>query len=221
MPLKPDDDGLVKVDRIDRDHAIIDGKRYEIDSSVPWQVKDELTKIEGVEIRVRLTTFDEVTKYTEPLRKAYWFGPSFDFAKLDDSQHSFRTVHGDTENCTENILYGVSRKAFFDWQYPQKEPIAVFQIELFQIGKGCHYESMYLHSIRDRKKKVFTHLDGAKKQYSNNQSYESSFQNGLIKSNSYQKSFRIDGSIPNDSWKRLIGAFFNENPLIAEYFGKI
>jgi hypothetical protein len=216
LKLDFDADGLVLVDDIDRDLARIGAKYYEIDRSVSWRLKEALAGLNGVKVRL---VSDNPVPYPEfePLREAHWQGPHFDFSTIDTKKHGSKTVHGDTD-FVRSIQYGAHRKAFFEWQYPQRETIAILQIELFVFEMKTRYKSLYLHSIRDREKKKFTHLDGAIKMYSNEASYMDSFGIGLIKSETYQKSFRIDGTIADEDWRDIIGAFFDSNPLINEYF---
>ncbi|WP_141733467.1 hypothetical protein [Oligoflexus tunisiensis] len=216
MKLDRDADGLVLVDDIDRDLARIEGKYYEIDETVSWKLKLALAGLNGV--RVRLASDRDVPyPEEEPLRRAHWYGPKFDISTIDEKKHNSKTLHGDTDEI-RNIQYGVNCKAFFDWQYPQREKIAILQIELFIFEMSAHYRSLYLHSIRNREQRKFTHLDGAVKTYSDEVSYLKSFEGGLIKSQNYQKSFRMDGVISDEHWRNIIGAFFDSNPLINDYF---
>jgi len=77
----------------------------------------------------------------------------------------------------------------------------------------------YIHSLRDIEKHEFTHLDGSIMIYHRNQ-YEERHAKTVVDRLQLMrkvKVFRLDGKISDNEWSRLIGFFFQQNTMVAEY----
>lgn len=172
---------------------------------------------EGCTIRLRI---DEdcimLNKHVIPLQeRERWFGKDFteDIERIAAgvAQYSHQFC-GDT-NITE-----------YNWENKKN---GVIQLEVEEVHEGEKYEiedgifgCKYLHSTYDKNAKRFDHFDGAVRKYSKEQLDErhhitiDKFCTDLP----YTKLFRIDGNIPLDRWKQLIGFYLIYNTTVAEYF---
>lgn len=151
-----------------------------------------------------------------PLERERWFGKKF-------------------TNDIENIPIGVARYAHqfcgytditeYNWENKKR---GVVQLEIEEVHEGERYAiengsfgCKYLHSTYDKVARRFDHFDGAIRTYSKSQLTE---RRGVTLDKSsfnlpYTKLFRIDGNIPIERWKQLIGFYLSHNTTVEEYFG--
>lgn len=124
-------------------------------------------------------------------------------------------------NVSEKSYYEVDGTEFF-WKKDENEKI--FEVEELKIHPSPTdelYHCRYIHSIYDSSKKEFIHFDGAMRSYDENSMTERSGKTFIQfgKKAIYKKLFRVDGKLPLDKWKLLITHYYQNNPLIYEYFG--
>jgi hypothetical protein len=178
------------------------------------------------QLRLRLNLGDIIEADNPPSshgEKAHWMGPPFSWDDIDTYKYGLDTRHA-------NFLNGFHRldcfaQAKFSWRFPRDETVGILQIEEFNntVTEPFEYNSdkymtRYLHSIRDRSRRTFTHIDGASKTY-DQQSYKKAYNENGIKGEEYIKLFRIDGDMSNINWYGYVFNFFNRDHLIEEYFG--
>jgi hypothetical protein len=158
--------------------------------------------------------------FRQILEKDHSFGPPLAIPSLDDPHAVGLTVHTFPPHLIP--LHGYER-AEFHWSYA--DGYKAFQVE--EVYALDHLPDLseeyiltrYIHSLRDINKKEFHHLDGAIMVYSRNR-YEERYKKSVVDRVQLVdkiKVFRIDGKINNDEWSKLIGLFFQQNHLIAEY----
>lgn len=78
----------------------------------------------------------------------------------------------------------------------------------------------YLHAIRDTKRGVFVHCDGAVRGYTEEEyalRAQRAYVTGRQSASRYRKLFRIDGAITASEWGDLTAKWFRHNRLILEY----
>lgn len=126
-------------------------------------------------------------------------------------------------NCNESEknYYEVDSTEFF-WKKDENEKIfEMEELKLHPAPMDELYHCRYIHSIYDSSKKEFVHFDGAMRSYDENSMTERSGKTFLQfgKKAIYKKLFRVDGKLPLDKWKLLITHYYQNNPLIYEYFG--
>ncbi len=125
-------------------------------------------------------------------------------------------------------MHGIERTEFY-WSY--SDELKTFEVE--EVYSLDHLPdtseelilARYVHSIRDIQAHAFIHLDGAVKIYHRNQ-YAQRTNTRMpheLKAWKKIKVFRVDANaeigqvISNDEWSRLIGFFYQENTMVAEY----
>jgi hypothetical protein len=161
----------------------------------------------------------------------YWFGMKLDLARLDDPTATGRTVHARRPELQSRFTFPLLRTEF---TWSADGPLKTLQVQetvpgelvwsdhdgVFQ--RSRYVINRYLHSIRDTRSRSFVHLDGAAKAFPR-ELYGPTVDNPELPQGEplYRKLFRIDGSIPDDEWARLVAHFFRENELVIEYFGEL
>lgn len=167
------------------------------------------------------------------LLEDYWYGLKVTRENLDSVEaHDLgRSIHVRNLETVE----GQRLEAFypliateFDWSL-RDETIKVLQAEEIRPRPEMPRPdslvlSRYLHSERDTKRRVFSHLDGAIKGYAALTYAPSRDQEPLARRGKpavYRKLFRLDGQIPDDRWGMAVGHFFRQNELVAEHLGEI
>jgi hypothetical protein len=149
----------------------------------------------------------------------YWFGPHF----TDDISSMPLGVTRHEASDDERYFAGVSRTEF--WWYEQKgartfECEELQNIPSYGIG-GSEFGCRFAHSITADDHKTFQHIDGAIRLYDESsmiQRLEVDLKTAGRKTK-YTKLWRVDGTTPVTTWKRLISDYYRDNTLIGEYLG--
>lgn len=231
-----DKDGLVPVERLRRVRAGIyqhgplvlfahPSMRRSMSrwNSLNAPLLDELHKLAGkpkVSVRLRLDP-DAVgiaTSAHDTVELEYWYGPKFN----NDLTAIPRGITRHEANDRERYFHGVSRTEFW-WQSRDQQHILEAE-ELRDaptLGSGAgRYSCRYVHSIVDETTGRIIHLDGAVRDYSEEELL-SRMEQSLAEAGRqtrYTKSWRTDGDIPLSRWKLLVHHHFRDNPLVSEYF---
>lgn len=221
-----DYDGLVSqvFDEIDQDWVRVGQFWIRLDSRFPWQLSQCFSThaelLPGLSLRLDLSAVEPVQAHERPLRKAYYWGGKFRWEDLDSYGGPIVTKHGDSNSLIQSLSY-VSQ-VIFRWNRPRDQPIAVLQIEEFREGPEApegSYTTRYLHSILNRSKHEFFHLDGAVKTYTS-EAYARAYAGQQVKSSKYEKLFRTDQAmaIGTEPWISCVASFFALDRLVMEYF---
>jgi len=168
--------------------------------------------------------------FRQLFEKARAFGPPLALTSLDDPHAVGLTVYTPSDPELFALFTGIERTEFY-WSIKHNDTIKHFEIEevyaldhLPNVGDDLIL-THYVHSMRDIKAHAFIHLDGAVKIYRRNQ-YSQRHENMMPKAPPALKKikvFRIDAdvkreeAISDNEWSRLIGYFFQNNTLPAEY----
>jgi len=169
--------------------------------------------------------------FRQMFEKARSFGPPLAITSLDDPHAVGLTVHKPPMPEFITLSSGIERTEFY-WSIKHNDTKKSFEIEevyaldqLPNIGEDLIL-THYVHSIRDIEAHAFIHLDGAVKIYLRNQ-YSQRNDKKMPKAPPAWKKikvFRIDADVEqgqkinDDEWSKLIGYFFQENTMPAEYF---
>src|SRR5258708_1193300 len=163
--------------------------------------------------------------FRQMLERSRSFGPPLAMHSIDDPNPVCYTEYADPRL---NSLFGLERTEFY-WSY--SDELKTFEVE--EVYSLDHLPdtseelilARYVHSIRDIKAHAFIHLDGAVKIYHRNQ-YAQRTDTKMpheLKAWKKIKVFRVDTDakigqvISDDEWSRLIGLFYQENTMVAEY----
>jgi hypothetical protein len=223
---KTDDDGLTTgllFADMDQENVRIGDVWVGIDDRLPWRLGEYLRARRelwsALRLRLDLRRFETTDGHASPLRKAYWWGPRFDWSEIDSRDRGSSTVYADPTKTLHAL--GRVEMSRFDWDFPKDERIGILQIHEFANSPNKAASdgrtALYLHSIRDRDAKHFVHADGAVKTFTD-EAYQVAYAGGGTKASRYEKLFRLDGQIDNSVWFPLVACFFSGNPLIQEYF---
>lgn len=148
------------------------------------------------------------------------FGPPLALASLDDPQAIGLTIRKLMPRFIP--LYHYERTEFY-WSF--SEGYKTFQIEeVYSLDHLPDTSKEYIlarsvHSLRDIKKHEFIHLDGSIQVYLRDQypkRYEKTIKDEIQRVRKI-KVFRIDGKISDNDWSKLIGYFYQQNTMVAEY----
>lgn len=150
------------------------------------------------------------------IEREHWSGPYFtkDISNIKPGVAQYHQERGEYSNVTE-----------YNWE-DKKD--GVFQLEIEEVRDDGGYilkegvcGCKYLHSEYDRRSKRFVHFDGAVREYTKQQMDDRRcvLLNRAGSDQPYTKLFRIDGNIPFDRWKQLIGMYLIYNKTVEEYFG--
>jgi hypothetical protein len=164
--------------------------------------------------------------FRQLIERSRSFGPPLAMQSIDDPSAVGLTVY--TPEPRFISLHGIERSEFH-WSFSDGlktfEVEAVYSLDHLPDTSEELILARYVHSIRDIKAHAFIHLDGAVKIYRRNQ-YEQRHAARMpneVRAWKKIKVFRIDAdvekgqAITDNEWSRLIGLFFQENPLVAEY----
>jgi hypothetical protein len=167
--------------------------------------------------------------FRQTFGKARSFGPPLALKSLDDPLAIGLTVYEPDEPRLIPLV-GFERTEFY-WSIKHNDTKKAFEVEEVYSPKQISKVddelvlARYVHTLRNIEAHAFTHLDGAVKIYRRNQ-YEQRNKTKMpneLKAMKKIKVFRIDAdagkgeAISNDEWSRLIGFFFQENTMVAEY----
>lgn len=109
---------------------------------------------------------------------------------------------------------------------PDQHEIRTFEIEelIEDPSPGLeehHFGCRYAHAEYDLSHRSISHFDGAIRAYGG-EAYLERIDRSIDragKQSDYTKLFRLDGSIPVNSWKRVLTDFYRGNKLVPEYLG--
>lgn len=178
-------------------------------------------------IKLRISLDNDIIGYAKSFRKQiemeYWWGPKYSddinnipngvtHYKSDNNQKYFSLVSG-TEFWWKKHLEGNNCKHELEIEELRDEPTIGVDSENY----GCRY----IHSIYDANKEIFEHFDGGIRMYKEMEMLDRLGKkiNKAGKNTEYTKLFRIDGKLNLADWKSLITNYFQDNPLLFEYFG--
>lgn len=148
------------------------------------------------------------------------FGPPLALPSLDDPQAVGLTIRRLMPRFIP--LYNYERTEFY-WSL--SEGYKAFQVEeVYSLDHlpdtGKEYVLVRsIHSLRDIKNHEFIHLDGSVLVYLRNQypeRYEKTIKDEIQRVREI-KVFRIDGKISDNDWSKLVGYFYQQNIMVAEY----
>lgn len=232
-----DDDGLIDIAGMDaRPHGVLT-RRYSLQyhqllrrgfrSNIHYGLVAELlgarerygckTRLAIDERRVRLRS-----EYLELFEHDYWYGPPLNADVLDDLHALGETVHGDPEGGGSLLNPYVALSV----RWTAKDRLKIVEIEeqvpVGSDGDGPLVLARYLHAIRDTDAHVFVHCDGAVKAFERS-SYPQTPAEFAERGRGvhYRKVFRLDGSIPTETWSAVASQWFRGNRLILEYLSSL
>lgn len=229
-----DDDGLLHVERYDAQPQTVlhagSALIYHpfLRRNFEGHVNDTLTQTllevaRSAAARLRLALneqhFMPATAFSEYFESDFWFGPPLSPSALDDPYKVGVTVYGDPKS---GLTHEYPR-LFVDWSL-DKEGNKVVQLEELSNHRSTDQSGLkllrYLHAIRDIRRGVFVHCDGAVRAYTPQQ-YEAratkQFVTGSESAARYRKVFRLDGDIETDAWSHIAARWFRGNRLMGEY----
>lgn len=171
----------------------------------------------GIRIRLDLDLIGYAPSYKEIGELAYHYGPKYN-DNIDQIKHGI-TRH----QCSEfdRRFSGVASMEFYGKHDENEFTFEAEEIKDFPAAETDeHYACRYVHAIFDKQNKIFNHFDGAIRSYDFESLTTRVSQTFLEygRKAEYLKLFRIDGKLPIDKWKTLVTHFYQENPLIYEYF---
>lgn len=159
----------------------------------------------------------------------YWHGPLY-----SDDIASIPPGVAEHKNSTGDRLFSRIDKTQIWWKNPEtrlsddggSRRVRTFEIEELIEDPSPDFDPevygcRYAHAEYCLATKVMSHFDGAIRAYGGDAYLEriDSKINRAGKHSSYTKLFRLDGTIPVASWKRVLSDFFRGNCLIPEYLG--
>ncbi|MGZ3859533.1 MAG: hypothetical protein ACXVC6_13530 [Bacteroidia bacterium] len=189
-----------------------------------FQFLDELLSLQDkLDITLRIRLDEDMIGYAPSFQEtgelAFHWGP-----KYNDEIEQIKTglCRHECED-KERFFYGISSTEFY-WKKDDTEFTAEME-ELKDTPSPVTdemYRCRYIHGMYDTEKKCFFHFDGAIRSYDfetmNDRVGQTFLQFGR-KASTYTKLFRVDGKLSVPTWKSLVTHFYQENPLIYEYFG--
>ncbi len=147
----------------------------------------------------------------------YHYGPKYTDELEKIPQQITRHV------CTEEEEYfsDVAATEFFWKNEPHEKTLEIEELRAFTSPVSGQYHCRYIHSIYDSQQQTFVHFDGAMRSYDRDamETRKACTFVQFGKKAAYEKLFRIDGKLGLDRWKTLITKYYQDNPLIYEYFG--
>lgn len=155
----------------------------------------------------------------------YWFGVRVDQDALDDPQVVGRSRH---ERRVDRHDQEVFPLLAIDIAWSLQDDLKVLEItetvpaDTHEARAGLIF-NRYLHAIRDWRQRRWIHVDGAVKAHKASD-YKASRDSPSAPKGSvvaYRKLWRIDGTVADDDWGRILGHHFRENELVVEYFGSV
>lgn len=193
-----------------------------VDRRVPWEqivaIRKYFRNLSTVRLRLDPSNTIDASSFNGYFRKAHWWGPKFNWNKVNEGKLGAITVYGDAEKAIHTL--GFCSKTKFRWDFPKDKKISTFQVEEFLNAPSTgsnNITTRYLHSIHDQVAKVFSHYDVAVKTFTED-SYIDAYNADWIKGEGYEKLVRIDGIIERATWLDLVASYFSTNPLVEQYF---
>jgi len=157
--------------------------------------------------------------FHEQIELEFWFGPKYN-DNIEEIPNGV-SKHGCDE--LQKLFSGISTTEFY-WKKKNNE--FTFEVEELKERPSAgvsleKYGCRYIHSIYNNDVKSFHHFDGAIRMYNETKMIER-FDKNINKAGKYSeytKLFRIDGKLDISDWKSLSTNYFQDNPLLYEYFG--
>ena len=185
---------------------------------------DEFIKLNGSPgIKLRIALDEDLIGYSptfkEQFELEYWWGPKYDD---NINEIPLGVTHYECDE-RQKLFSGISGTQF--WWKSDDESMTLELEELPDnptLGVSSEkYGCRYIHSIYDKSACDFDHFDGAIRMYDENKMLQRLDQaiNKAGKDTSYTKLFRIDGKLSLSDWKSLTTNYYQDNPLLYEYFG--
>jgi hypothetical protein len=186
-----------------------------------------LAEASNIIVKIRLDT-DAVglaDQCLEPIEMQYWRGPHF-----DDDLGSIPPGVTQHEADERQRLFSLVCRTEFWWQSRLNDLLRrrehIFEAEElrehYTFGNdeplyGCRY----VHSIIDEATNAIEHLDGAMREYTDEELLERLDKDiaHAGRHTTYTKYWRIDGALRLSAWKTLVYHHFRENQLVGEYLG--
>ncbi|MBI9030995.1 hypothetical protein JEZ13_03170 [bacterium] len=153
----------------------------------------------------------------------YFWGPKYS----DDISNIESGITRHECSSGQKQYYQISRNEFW-WKDNIENGLLKKELEIEElrdkpsIGIDADtYCCRYIHSIYDTNNESFEHFDGAVRSYSEDKMIYrlDNSMNKAGKDTQYTKLFRIDGKLELSKWKSLITSYYQDNPLLYEYFG--
>lgn len=148
---------------------------------------------------------------------AYHYGPKYN-DQVEQIKHGI-SRHQSTD--LDRKFSGISATEFYGKHDGNEFTFEVEEIKDHPAGSTEeHYACRYVHAIYDKQAVSFHHFDGAIRSY-NFESIIERVSQSFIEAGrkaEYTKLFRLDGKLPVSLWKSLVTNYYQENPLIYEYF---
>lgn len=158
--------------------------------------------------------------FSQMFEKDRSFGPPLALSSLDDPQAVGLTVH--TLQPRFIPLHGYERTEFY-WAF--RDGYKTFQAEeVYSLAHIPNTSKEYVltrsvYAVRDIENHTFTHLDGSITVYLRehyDERHGKTIQD-IFPREKQIKVFQIDGNIADNDWSKLIGYFYQQNVMVAEY----
>jgi hypothetical protein len=183
---------------------------------------DELiTLSENPDLTIRIKLDSDLIGYSPSCREmgelAYHFGPKYN-DQIDQIKHGI-TKHQCSD--LQRKFSGISVTEFFGKHDGNEFTFESEEIRDSPSGTtDDHYACRYVHAIYEKNSGNFRHFDGAIRSYNFESIIDRVAQSFLEagRKAEYTKLFRIDGKLTISKWKTLVTHYYQENPLIYEYF---
>ena len=159
----------------------------------------------------------------------YWFGMKLTLETLDSlaPEHLGETWHmrpaGRSTALTTLPLAATVFRLSAEGHVKTFEIDEIAPLGSWAATEGPYVLNRYLHAQRDTRERRFIHVDGAVRAYDASD-YEATQENPQAHRGHpvrYRKLFRVDGSIEDADWGRIVAHFFRSNELVIEYFGDV
>jgi hypothetical protein len=188
-----------------------------------WAFLEQLLALADCnDVQIRLA-FDRdlvgyASSYSQVLEHEYWYGPQF-------SNDISRLQPGVTMHVSEDIqkeFNGVDKTEFWWKTWGAMNSLEVEEVRSTPSpGAGPDlYGCRYVHARVNVSSGVFEHFDGAIRAYTAGEIEVRKQQkiDRAGKHTQYTKLFRVDGNLELGKWKTLTANYFQDNPLVIEYF---
>lgn len=178
---------------------------------------EEASGTPDARVRIRLDSdiVGLAASYKMPIEHQYWYGPKFssDLAKIPAG------VTRHEANDEQRLFHSISRTEFW-WQSRDGDHILeAEEIRDTTLESGSTYGCRYVHSMVNEASGTIHHLDGAIREYTEEQMLTRLGQDIAVagRRSIYTKLWRVDGKISLATMKSLVHHHFRDNPLVAEY----
>ena len=182
---------------------------------------------EAVTVRLAVDPHAVVPREGRPhvLLLDYWYGVIVDQTTLDDPRAFGHTRHErriDRHDSAAMPMLAVDVYWSVEDDLKTLEVVETVPAPQHGTPAGLVF-NRYLHAIRNWRDGAWVHVDGAVKAHAL-ESYEPTIAHTTAAkgpSIAYRKLWRVDGTIDDRDWGRLLGHHFRDNELVIEAFGSI